>query len=91
MCLYANDRSSKNVWISVTAEIMRDHTHSEKLRKDYKGAFDEWALQMSRLQAAVEGSDLKETQERAAAAEVAYRDSRDRLTEDMGWNPNISK
>jgi hypothetical protein len=91
MCLYANDRSSKNVWISVTAEIMRDNKHSEKLRKDYRGAFDEWALQMSRLQAAVEGSDVKETQERAAAAEVAYRDSRDRLTEDMGWNPNISK
>jgi len=70
---------------------MRDTTHSEKLRKDYKGAFDEWALQMSRLRAALEGSDTKEAQARAAAAEVAYRDSRDRLTEDMGWNPNISK
>jgi hypothetical protein len=75
----------------VTAETTKDNTHSEKLRRDYKGAFDEWALQMSRLQAAVEGSDMKETQERAAVAEVAYRDSRDRLTEDMGWNPNIPK
>jgi hypothetical protein len=91
MCRYANYRASKNVWISVTAETTEENTHSEKLRKDYKGAFDEWALQMSRLQAATEGSDMKETQERAAAAEVAYRDSRDRLTDDMGWSPNISK
>jgi len=70
-----------------TSGTTEENTRSEKLRKDYKGAFDEWALQRSRLQAALAGSDTKEAQERAAAAEVVYRDSRDRLTDDMGWTP----
>jgi hypothetical protein len=69
----------------VTSGTTEESTHSEKLRKDYQGAFDEWALQVSRLQAAPRGADVKEAEERAAAAEVAYRDSRDRLTDDMGW------
>ena len=64
-----------------------EDTRSERLRKDYKGAFGRWALQVSRLQAAPDGSDVKEAEERAAAAEIAYRDSRDRLTDDMGWTP----
>jgi len=65
------------------------NTHSERLRQDYKGAFDTWALQVSRLQA-IAGSpsqDVKEAEDRTAAAEVAYRDSRDRLAVDMGWSP----
>ncbi|MCU1337023.1 MAG: hypothetical protein JWO19_2604 [Bryobacterales bacterium] len=67
---------------------IEENTHSERLRKDYKGAFDEWALQISRLQAITSDStDMKEAEERAAAAEIAYRDSRDRLTDDMGWTP----
>jgi len=45
-------------------------------------------LQVSRLQAvtgvAVPGSFVrKEAEERAAAAEIAYRDTRDRMTDDM--------
>jgi hypothetical protein len=71
----------------VSSGISELNTHSEQLRKDYKGAFDEWALQVSRLQA-IAGStsdDMKEAEDRAAAAESAYRDSRDRLTNDMGW------
>ncbi|MBZ5674485.1 MAG: hypothetical protein LAP61_09590 [Acidobacteriia bacterium] len=75
----------------MTAETTKENTRSEKLRKDYKGAFDEWARQTGRLQAAGEGSDRTEARQRAEAAEVAYRDSRDRLTDDMGWDPNISK
>ncbi|HYV62143.1 MAG TPA: hypothetical protein VE958_05685 [Bryobacteraceae bacterium] len=69
----------------------QENTHSERLRKDYKGAFEEWALQVSRLQAitgsAPDGGGVKEAEERAAAAEVIYRDSRDRMTDDMGWIP----
>jgi len=70
--------------------------HSENLRKDYKEAFEAWALQMSRLQAAgdrcdMDSSDMNEAEKRAAAAEAAYRDSRDRLTDDMEWNQNGSK
>lgn len=69
----------------------QENTHSERLRKDYKGAFDEWALQVSRLQAvtgsAQDSGVVEEAADRAAAAEIAYRDSRDRLTDDMGWTP----
>jgi isocitrate dehydrogenase len=72
----------------VTSGTTEEETHSEKLRKNYKGAFEEWALQVSRLQAVSDGSAMKEAQERAAAAEIAYRDSRDRLMDDMGWTPN---
>lgn len=60
---------------------------TERLRADYQGAFHEWALQVSRLQAAggsTPGSFVrKEAEDRVAAAETAYRDTRDRLTEDM--------
>ena len=73
----------------MSSGISEVSTHSERLRKDYKGAFDEWALQVSRLQATA-GSpleDMKEAEQRTAAAEIAYRDSRDRMTDDMGWMP----
>jgi hypothetical protein len=77
----------------VSSENSEVNTHSERLRKDYQGAFDEWALQVSRLQAIASSTpeaiseDTKQAEERTAAAEVAYRDSRDRLTDDMGWTP----
>jgi len=76
----------------VSSGTTEENTHSERLRKDYKGAFDEWALQIGRLQAIAsdggsDGSVVKEAKARAAAAEIAYRDSRDRLTDDMGWTP----
>jgi hypothetical protein len=61
--------------------------NSERLRADYKGAFDKWASQVSRLQA-ITGSPsdsfvMKEAEARVAAAEIAYRNTRDRLTDDM--------
>ena len=72
----------------MTSGTTEENAYSEKLREDYKGAFEEWALQVSRLQAAVAtGTDAKEAEDLAAAAEVAYRDSRDRMTDDMGWTP----
>ena len=73
----------------MSSENSEVNTHSERLRKDYKGAFDEWALQVSRLQtiAGSTSENTKEAEDRAAAAEIAYRDSRDRLTDDMGWTP----
>jgi hypothetical protein len=87
----------------VSSANSEGNTHSERLRRDYKGAFDEWALQVNRLQSitgwasegmsgamsgAISGA-MKEAEERTAAAEIAYRDSRDRLTDDMGWTPNV--
>jgi len=77
--------------IYVSSGTTEENTHSERLRRDYKGAFDEWALQVGRLQTiAASASDagiMKEAEEQTAAAEIAYRDSRDRLTDDMGWTP----
>jgi hypothetical protein len=59
----------------------------DRLRADYKEAFDEWALQITRLQTLSQsdpqGLVTKEAEHRVAAAENAYRDSRDRLTDDM--------
>ena len=57
----------------------------DNLRKDYKGAFDDWATEVNRLRAITdtESPDLKAAEERVAAAEIAYRDTRDRLTDDM--------
>ena len=57
------------------------------LRAHYKEAFEDWALQVNRLHTAIESDPgeavLISAEERAAAAEIAYRDSRDRLTEEM--------
>ena len=73
--------------------MIDENAHSEQLRRDYHGTFEEWAFEVGRLQAMKgpdSGSgpgDLHEAQQRAAAAEIAYRDSRDRLTDNMGWIP----
>ncbi len=79
--LYSIEKRLDNVTTGTTEE----DTDSGKLRKDYKEAFDDWALQIGRLQAAAAGDDANEAATRAAVAEAAYRDSRDRLTDDMGW------
>jgi hypothetical protein len=59
---------------------------NQRLRKDYKGAFDEWALEVSRLQevsGSGDSSHKQQAEERVAAAEVLYRARRDRLADDM--------
>jgi hypothetical protein len=65
----------------------------ERLDADYRGAFDEWAVQVSRLQAIDEsgpdglvmpdGSVIKEAADRVAAAEADYRAMRNRLADNM--------
>jgi hypothetical protein len=59
---------------------------NQRLRADYKGAFDEWALEVSRLQDISGSGDSctkQQAEERVAAAEVLYRTRRDRLADDM--------
>ena len=61
---------------------------TDRLRELYNSAFEEWALEVNRLQAEIEsapagGVELKEAEDRAAAAENAYRESRDLLLEEM--------
>jgi hypothetical protein len=77
----------------VSSGIIDENAYSEQLRRDYQGAFEEWALEVGRLQAIMgpdsssDSGDLHQARQRAAAAEIAYRASRDRLTENMGWMP----
>jgi len=67
--------------------VTKEATRIECLRADYRAAFDEWALQVSRLQAVTSSPAARfviaEAEARVAAAEIVYRDSRDRLTDDM--------
>lgn len=53
----------------------------ERLRADYKGAFDEWALQVNRRRQVIDtdGEVAKEAEERVEVAQSAYRETRDRL------------
>lgn len=60
----------------------------ERLREDYKDAFDEWATEVNHLQTVSEsvpdgGAVVKEAEGRVEAAHKTYQDSRDRLAEDM--------
>jgi len=63
------------------------HTDSERLRADYRGAFKDWALQVSRLRGLipsdVNGLAVKDAEDRVEAAELVYRNSRNRLADDM--------
>src|SRR2546427_12826794 len=57
---------------------------SDHLRAEYDHAFHEWAAEVSRRQEIGEISEgAEEADTRVAAAEILYRDSRDRLTEGM--------
>ena len=59
---------------------------NERLRQDYKYAFDEWALEVSRLQevsGSGDSSHKQQAEERVAAAEDLYRTRRDRLADCM--------
>jgi hypothetical protein len=62
-------------------------TKLEDLRGLYRAAFEEWALQVGRLdrvrESAAESGVLEEAQGRTTAAEAGYRDTRNRLAEEM--------
>jgi len=80
-----------------------ENTRLKSLRADYKGAFDEWALQVSRLQdvtsasqasaaqasATQEGCAVKKAEARVTAAQVEYRDTRDRLIDGMSARTDV--
>jgi len=60
---------------------------SKRLRADYRDAFHNWAQQVSELRGAGTGADdpaaVDAAQHRAEAAETVYRESRNRLSEEM--------
>jgi len=71
----------------VSRRTTEESSDSKRLRAEYKGAFDEWALQVRRLRAITSSAPDsfvgKDAEARVAAAEAAYRDTRDKLTNDM--------
>ena len=84
---HGHDAALKCVSINVSSRTTDQDPNNERLREEYRGAFNEWALQVSRLQQ-TEGTSpdrpIDEAAEgRAAAAETAYRRTRDRLTDEM--------
>jgi hypothetical protein len=80
----ANRQPSVCVYISVSS------SRTDRLWLAYKEAFGQWALRVRRLQAAdsVAGApDMLQATEQATAAEAAYRDSRDRLMDELAGEP----
>ena len=71
----------------MSCRVTEGSAHAERLRADYKAAFEEWVLQVNRLRALDNSARVnlipREAEARVAAAEIAYRNSRDRLTDDM--------
>ena len=72
----------------MTTRTEDEHIPLEQLREDYKDAFEEWATEVNHLQTvskcAPDGAPVvQEAEGRVEAAHRSYRDSRDRLAEDM--------
>jgi hypothetical protein len=75
---------------------LRDHLYSvdvssignpSRLWRDYRAAFKDWALQVKRLKCLIAspatGVVVKEAEDQVKAAELLYRDTRNRLTDDI--------
>jgi hypothetical protein len=72
----------------VTARISDEAVPLERLREDYKEAFEEWATEVNRLQtvskcAPDDAPVVQEAEVRVEAAHRTYQDSRDRLADDI--------
>jgi aminopeptidase N len=70
----------------MTCGILEEKPCLASLRAEYEAAFEEWALQVRSLQAIISsapGAVVTETEARVAAAERAYRESRDRLMQSI--------
>ena len=71
----------------VVAASEQTDMRSRRLWADYRVAFRDWAMEVDRLRGLPAGaagcSVVKEAEGRVDAAEVLYRDSRNRLTDDM--------
>jgi hypothetical protein len=70
-----------------TVQLGVSSPNTDCLRAHYNDAFQTWAIQVNHLHAVIESSPARDVvhkaEEQAAAAEVAYRESRDRLVEEL--------
>jgi hypothetical protein len=73
--------------MNVATRIVDNDMPFDRLREEYKGAFDEWAAQVNHLQAVSESAPgaavVQEAEGRVEAAHRTYQDSRDRLAQDL--------
>lgn len=70
----------------MTSQTADYKANLKDLRANYKGAFEEWALQVGHLQTVKQsGSSLaiEEAEERVSTAEAAYLHTRNRLAKRM--------
>jgi hypothetical protein len=69
------------------ATMTEKNAQLDRLRADYKGAFDGWALEVGRRQKVSETTPdqliLQEAEERVETAEIAYRATRNRLADEI--------
>ena len=77
----------------MSCETLEEKLQLEQLRAEYNGAFAEWAFAVKRLLVLEAAADeilaVNAARERVAAAEDAYRLSRDRLA--MGLQRNLTE
>jgi hypothetical protein len=72
----------------VTTRPEDENVPLERLREDYKDAFEEWATEVNHLQtvskcAPDDAPVVQEAEGRVEAAHKTYQDSRDRLADDI--------
>jgi hypothetical protein len=73
--------------MSVDPSAVEQTSNSQRLRTDYRAAFRVWATRVSRVRdliaSAADRLDVKKANEQAISAELLYRDSRNRLMNDL--------
>jgi hypothetical protein len=73
--------------MSMSCRTDEESASSERLRADYKAAFEDWASQVNHFQAIISSvqpdSLMQQEQSRLEATEMAYRNSRDRLARNL--------
>jgi hypothetical protein len=82
--------------MNVATRIVDNDIPFDRLREDYKGAFDEWAAQVNHLQTVSESAPgeaavVQEAEGRVEAAHRTYQDSRDRLAQDLSGCENCEQ
>lgn len=85
--------SSECVFPYVRSQTADHDVELRHLRADYRGTFQEWVLQVGRLQTVSQLGHvlaIKEAEGRVALAEIAYRQTRNRLAEEYSRWPEAS-
>jgi hypothetical protein len=81
--------------MDVATRIVDNDLPLDRLREDYKGAFDEWAAEVNHLQTVSESAPgaavVQEAEGRVEAAHRTYQDSRDRLAQDLSGCDNCEQ